>query len=282
MKRTISALAVLLLWSLLLQGGEVPVMQETEEQQEQQETLAEPVSSGLRAGGGETAACLGSSQELSSWNDYLTLSEDEVYTFSQGPRAWKEGHAWGGEWCEYYVKGRSFGGFGCGLVCMANIYSTLTPYECSPLDMYHFATEATGYYPTKQSGAIDWGCMKSGLKELGFTCDLFYKPDTYEAFQEHIRRVDTAIVLVCSSDDDTYWEDTPGHYVNIWLYDEETDQVFLGEPGALEKNRAWVPLQYVYDALKTSSKFQYLAVWNYEEEKNTWKWDGINDNWNKP
>jgi hypothetical protein len=165
---------------------------------------------------------------------------------------------------------------------MANIYSSLSPYECSPWDMFTFATQVTDYYPSSQSGAIDWECMKAGLQQAGFTCGLFYKPDTYEEFQQHMSQVDTAIVLVTSNEDDTFWKDTSGHYVNIWLYQEEQDTVFLAEPGSPENNRSRIPLSYVYDALKTSSQFQYLAVWEYEEENNTWKRDGIDENWNKP
>lgn len=277
MKRRISALVLLILVSLIFAGCGESMPEETEEQE-----LPEEPAVTERADFGIFAGSLGTTEEVRRWNDCLTLSEDGVYTFFQGPRAWNEGYAWGGEWCDFVVKGRSFGGFGCGLVCMANIYSSLSPYECSPLDMFDFATQVTGYYPTRKSGAIDWGCMKEGLKQAGFACDLFYKPDTYEEFQEHMSQVDTAIVLVSSVEDDAFWQDTPGHYVNIWLYDEKTDCVFLAEPGDLDRNRTWIPLRYVYDALKTSSAYQYLAVWDYDEEKNTWKRDGIDDNWNQP
>ena len=65
--------------------------------------------------------------------------EDEIYTFLQGPKSWNSRLEWSGEWGESYVDGGYFGGFGCGLCCMANIYSSLTPYQCSPVDMYHYA-----------------------------------------------------------------------------------------------------------------------------------------------
>ncbi len=211
-----------------------------------------------------------------------TLKEEDVYSFLQGPKSWGNGVTWSGEWCLKYVKGNYFGGFGCGLCCMANIYSTLTDYTCSPLDMYEYATQVSGYYPSKKSGAIGWGDMKVTLQKCGFSCDVYYKADSYETFQQQIAEAQSAIVLVSSYNDDTFWKDTSGHYVNIWLYNEETDEVFLTEPGGPEKNRVWVPLRYVYDALKTSSQYQYLLVDDYNEEENQWRHDGITDQWVAP
>lgn len=212
---------------------------------------------------------------------YQTPEEQalDIYTFLQGPKAWLEGRPWSGEWSQMYVRRNSFGGFGCGLCCMANIYSSLSPYECSPVDMFDFASQVSGYYPTKVSGAIGWGDMKTVLGASGFACDVFNKPPTYEEFQNQIKTTKSAIVLVSSSEDDTFWKDTPGHYVNIWLYQPDTDMVFLAEPGDPDNNRTWIPLRYVYDALKTVSQFQYLAITSYEEDANTWKANGIDDNW---
>jgi hypothetical protein len=213
---------------------------------------------------------------------YLTPKEKaaKVYTFLQGPRAYGESLPWSGDWCEKIVSSNSFGGFGCGLCCMANIYSTLSPYECSPWDMYEFATQASLYYPSRESGAIGWDDMKTVLTAAGFTCENYRKPKTYEEFQKQMQQTQSAIVLVSSSNDDAFWADTPGHYVNIWLYQENTDKVFLAEPGDPENNRTWIPLRYVYDALKTVSQYQYLAVTSYSEESNGWKQNGIDDIWN--
>lgn len=213
---------------------------------------------------------------------YLTAEEQaqQVYTFLQGPKAFSEGRPWSGEWCQQVVRRNSFGGFGCGLCCMANIYSTLTPYECSPWDMYEYATTVSGYYPTRKSGAIGWGDIKTTLQKTGFSCDVYQKPATYEAFQEQMKQSKSAIVLVSSYEDDTFWKNTSGHYVNIWLYQPSTDMVFLAEPGDPERNRSWIPLRYVYDALKTVSQYQYLAVTSYSEEENDWKWNGIDEIWN--
>lgn len=212
----------------------------------------------------------------------FTIEEQEIYTFLQGPRAWEEGVSWSGEWCQMGVKGNSFGNFGCGLCCMANIYDTLSSHKISPWDMCEYAMNVSGYAPRKNAGAIDWGNMKEVLKRCGMTCDVYNKPDSYEKFQEQMAHVKTAIVLVSSDADDTYWKDTPGHYVNIWLYEDESDTVFLAEPGSPDNNRTRIPLKYVYDALKTTSKFQYLAVDEYKEENNLWKTDGIDEKWNQP
>jgi hypothetical protein len=215
--------------------------------------------------------------------DYIVKPKEQaslVYSFLQGPKSYSEGLAWAGSWCEEQVGYNKFGGFGCGFCCMANIYSTLTGYECSPLDIYEFAKTASKYYPTSESGAIGWKDMKRTLRAAGFTCKNYQKPATYKEFQEQMRHTLSAIVLVSSADDSAFWKDTPGHYVNIWLYQQDDDTVFLAEPGAPENNRKWIPLRYVYDALKTVSEYQYLAVTSYSEEENTWKWNGIDDIWN--
>lgn len=178
--------------------------------------------------------------------------------------------------------GNSFGGFGCGLCCMANIYSTLSGYECSPLDMYEYAKTSSSYYPTGRSGAISWKDMEKTLKKTGFSCDLRRKPATYEEFRTQMKQAKSAVVLVSSYNDNKFWNATAGHYVNIWLYRDNSQEVFLAEPGSPDSNRLWIPLRYIYDALKTSSEYQYLTVSSYTEVTNEWKWDAINDNWNPP
>lgn len=211
----------------------------------------------------------------------LTPEEEAslVYTFLQGPRAWRESRPWSGSWCGQIVRGRSFGGFGCGQCCMANIYSTLSGYECSPWDMFELASSASFYSPSGESGAIGWTDMRMTLRAAGFFCDLYRKPGTYEEFQAQMKKTKSAIVLVSSANDAKFWTDTSGHYVNIWLYQEDTDTVFLAEPGDPENNRTWIPLRYVYDALKTVSQYQYLAVTAYSEGANVWKYNGIDDEW---
>ncbi len=212
----------------------------------------------------------------------FSLEEADVYSFLQGPRSWAESVPWSGEWCQFRVEGNPFGGFGCGLCCMANIYDTLSPYEVSPLDMYGYAIEASDYAPEGEAGAIDWADMRDSLRACGISCRLRRKPESYRKFQRQMARAKSAVVLVSSFNDDAYWQDTPGHYVNLWLYREEDDTVFLAEPGSPENNRSRIPLRYVYDALKTVSRFQYLTVGGYAEQKNAWKADGIDENWNRP
>lgn len=211
----------------------------------------------------------------------IEQKQDEIYTFLQGPKAWEARREWSGEWCYQYLEGNYFGSFGCGMCCMANIYDTLADDKGSPLDAYKFARKYSGYLPTPQSGAIGWGDMKNCLRKMGMVCDLYYKPDSYEEFQNQMARCESMIVLVTSNEDDTFWKHTSGHYVNIWLYDESDDTVFLAEPGSPTNNRKRIPLRYVYDALKTISQFQYIRVDEYNVENDTWHPDGIVDNWTK-
>ena len=208
--------------------------------------------------------------------------EDDIYTFLQGPKSWAKGITWSGEWSLAYTKGQYFGGFGCGFCCAANLYCTFSDYECSPLDAYEYAKEVTGYAPTKKNAAIDWGNLKVLLQKMGFQCDVYYKPATYEEFQEQIKNCKSAVVLVCSDNDDTFWKDIPGHYVTISLYNDVTDDVFLADSGSPKNNRTRVPLRYIYDALKTTSKFQYLMVDSFSEDHNQWKHNGIDDQWVAP
>lgn len=212
----------------------------------------------------------------------IEQKQDEIYTFLQGPKAWEARREWSGEWCYEYLEGNYFGSFGCGMCCMANIYDTLADDKGSPLDAYKFARKYSGYLPTPQSGAIGWGDMKNCLRKMGMVCDLYYKPDSYEEFQNQMARCESMIVLVTSNEDDTFWKHTSGHYVNIWLYDESDDTVFLAEPGSPTNNRKRIPLRYVYDALKTISQFQYIRVDEYNAENDTWHPDGIVDNWTMP
>ncbi len=212
----------------------------------------------------------------------IEQKQDEIYTFLQGPKAWEARREWSGEWCYEYLEGNYFGSFGCGMCCMANIYDTLADDKGSPLDAYKFARKYSGYLPTPQSGAIGWGDMKNCLRKMGMVCDLYYKPDSYEEFQNQMARCESMIVLVTSNEDDTFWKHTSGHYVNIWLYDESDDTVFLAEPGSPTNNRKRIPLRYVYDALKTISQFQYIRVDEYNVENDTWHPDGIVDNWTMP
>lgn len=200
---------------------------------------------------------------------------ERIATFLQGPKSWKSRLDWSGEWGEGYYDGGSFGGFGCGLCCMANIYNTFTEYECSPIDIYEYAKKTSGY---EGGGAIDWGYMKETLKSLGFTSDVWRKPKNYEKFQQMVKESMACIVVVSSYDSECYWKDTPGHYVTLFAYDEASDKIFLGDSGDPTHNRHWVALKKVYKSLKTSNNWQYLAVTAYEEKKDRWKHRGFGGN----
>ena len=220
--------------------------------------------------------------EAPQTEDPALHAEDGIYTFLQGPVAWESKAPYSGIWCEEELDGGLFSVFGCGLCDMAGIYSSLTPYECSPLDMYWLARKVSGYAPGDGAGAIDWPYMSETLQKTGFETKLRKKDRKYESFQKSIADSCGAIVLISSESDDTYWQDTPGHYVNIWHYNPETDMVFLGDSGNPKHNRQWIPLRYIYDALSTENAWQYLLVNSYVEEKNTWKYSGIHEKWTRP
>ena len=213
---------------------------------------------------------------------FKDLEETDIYTFLQGPKAWKSRADWSGAWCNKVLAGQEFSIFGCGLCDLANIYGTLTPYDCSPVDMFHYAREVSKYAPNSEAGAIDWPEMKAVLKSVGITSKLRRKDRSYEKFQQKISESITAIVLISSAYDDTYWQNVGGHYVNIWLYNEEDDTVFLADSGNPAHNRQRIPLRYIYDALKTSGIYQYMLVTEVDENGNTWQHDGIGIRWKKP
>lgn len=208
-----------------------------------------------------------------------TDSTDKIYSYLQGPRSWERGLDWSGEWGERFMDGGSFGGFGCGLCCLANIYSTETEYQCSPIDMYRYAKKHTGY-----SGgmAIGWGYMRRTLASLGFECHVEQKPQDYEEFVKDISESICSIVLVSSSDSKVYWKDTAGHYVTVFAYDSARDKIFLADSGNPEHNRQWVSLKKIYRSLKTASAWQYLVVEQYNASQDTWKHKSTTGAWNRP
>ena len=221
-----------------------------------------------------------SEKEQSSGKPYL--KETDIYSFLQGPKAWKSKTDWSGSWCDIELAGQKFSVFGCGLCDLANVYSTLTLYDCSPIDMYWYAQEVSDYAPVDGYGAIDWPYMKKTLQTTGISCRLKRKDRSFEQFRESIAGGITAIVNVSSANDSTYWHEVYGHYVNIWLYSREDDTVFLADSGNPEHNRQRIPLRYIYDALKTSDRYQYLLVTKADETANTWQHDGIDLKWRKP
>lgn len=259
---------------------------------EQDVSVKEPVSvpqRGLYAGiteelGATEYAVVEANKEMlvAAANQVDMLLEKEVFSFLQGPKSWGEGRAWSGAWSGEYVRGNYFGNFGCGLCCMANIYSTFSGNICSPWDMFEYAKKASNYMPTGSIGAIGWDDMNLTLRKCGFDTELRNKPQTYEQFRDQIAEAEEAVVLISSRDDASYWKNTGGHYVNICLYQEDTEEVFLADPADPDGNRSYIPLRYVYDALKTASAYQYLLVEGYSADRNQWGHDGIDEAWSVP
>ncbi len=205
--------------------------------------------------------------------------EDSVFTYLQGPKSWSERRDWSGAWGSEFYDGNSFGAFGCGLCCLANVYSTISSFQCTPDDMYRFAKKNTGY---GGGGAIAWEYMDSILMGLGLESRLRRKPNSYSDFKRQISEASCSIMLVSSDASKCYWTNTPGHYVTIFLYNKEDDTVFLADSGDPEHNRHWVELRKIYKSLKDASDWQYLCVGNYNKENDTWKHKTLNGEWIKP
>lgn len=205
--------------------------------------------------------------------------ENSVYTFFQGPRAWENRLTWSGKWGKTVYDGSSFGAFGCGFCCMANIYCTQTKFKASPVDIYQYSKKHTEY---GGGGAIAWEYMQSIMERLGFQAELKMKPDSYEIFQNQIAGSETAIVLVSSYNSKCYWKDTPGHYVTVFLYDAEKDKIFLADSGDPEHNRHWVSLKKIYRSLKTESDYQFMTVGQYKESSDLWKHKKATGTWVHP
>lgn len=204
---------------------------------------------------------------------------DYIYTYLQGPKSWKRGIDWSGEWGDSYMDGGYFGGFGCGLCCVANIYSTLTDYQCSPVDAYRYAKKHTGYCG---GTAIAWGYMRRTLTSQGFDCHVANKPVSYEEFETDVSNSLCSIVLVSSSASKVYWKDTPGHYVTIFAYDAQKQKIFLADSGDPNHNRQWVSLKKIYKSLKMESSWQYLVVERYQKKKDSWRHKKTTGTWNPP
>lgn len=204
--------------------------------------------------------------------------EEAIYSYLQGPKSWGNRLAWSGYWGTTFMDGGSFGGFGCGLCCIANVYSSVTPYKCTPVQAYHYTKKHTGY---TGGGALEWGYMRRTLTSLGFDCGVKKKPSDYKTFQTDIAGSMASVVLISSSNSTCYWKDTPGHYVTIFLYNPQTDKVFLADSGDPKHNRHWVSLKKIYKSLKTSSSWQYLPVVSYNENEDGWKHKSVRGNWVK-
>ena len=111
---------------------------------------------------------------------------------------------------------------------------------------------------------------------------VIYPPSKSQDFKEQVSAASCSIVLISSNDSSCYWQDTPGHYVTIFLYDKETDTVFLADSGNPDHNRQKVELRKIYKSLKKASEWQYLTIGDYDSTKDTWKHRKSDGNWVKP
>ena len=205
--------------------------------------------------------------------------EENIFTYLQGPKSWKERISWSGPWGVRFYDGGSFGGFGCGLCCLANVYSTFSSGRCTPVDMYKFSRQKTGY---GGGGAIAWDYMDTTLNKLGFNTSLRRKPRSYKNFKKQIANAKCSIVLISSNNSRCYWKNTPGHYVTIFLYNEKSGTVFLADSGNPLHNRKRIELRKIYKSLKTESEWQYLNIGHYNKNSDTWKHRKLNKRWVKP
>lgn len=196
--------------------------------------------------------------------------EDAVFSYLQGTKSYEKGKEWSGAWCYEEAGGQQFSQFGCGLCSMANVYSTISGNQCTPLQMYEYAQQVSSYNPHSGLGAIGWDAMRVTLQKMGMECEMGRKPSSYEAFQQLAKDSKCLLVLISSDSDDTFWQDMPGHYVTLWLYDEDKDEVFLADSSGPSRNREWIPLQTAYDALKRNSPQQYLRVTDYDASGDAW------------
>ena len=210
-----------------------------------------------------------------------TVDTKTIYSYLQGPKSWKEKRVWSGYWGNAYMNGSKFGAFGCGLCCMANIYSSITPsyYKASPVDMYNFAKKNTRYWG---GSAIDWPYMVRGMRKAGIHCGTKRKPSRYSSFKKDIAASKCAIVLVSSYDSSCYWKYTPGHYVTIFAYDKKNDRVFLADSGDPAHNRHWVELKKIYRSLKKASRYQYICVTGYNRSEDTFRSRRTSGRWIRP
>ena len=158
-KRCLSAMCVLVLLLALLNMAEIDWNSRRDVQTEEEDIAANTNERHLYFGSDGYLGKVLSENDKQILLAAFEMREEDIYTFLQGPKSWSEGISWSGEWATFDINGNPFGGFGCGLCCLANIYNTLTRYEVSPWDMCEYAMTVTDYGPTGESGAI-------GFKEL--------------------------------------------------------------------------------------------------------------------
>jgi len=186
-------------------------------------------------------------------------AEKKIKSYVQVPWSLYPDIRWTGPWNGISIGSQKFSNFGCGVVCLTNLYCTITGQKTTPWQMYEWSQKYSSYRPGGGSGAIDWNQMTDVCRNLGLSTTLQVKPADYAVFQEQMKNTKAMLVLVCRENDDKLWWYTAGHYVVLWEYKADTDSVFVCDPSGLY-NRERVPLSYVYQALKTASNYQYMLV----------------------
>ncbi len=285
MKKQITFIIAIFLCSILLAAG-MYLFKSPEKHAEKtsgyrisEENLLSPIDFSKPKNTGKTSGQTTDANKKTSGTSSanpLSSPETQIYSYLQGPKSWENKRTWSGKWGVTYYDGAKFGAFGCGLCCIANLYCSLTPYKCTPIDAYKFAKKHTGY---SGGGAIDWGYMKTSLSMMGLSCTLEKKPATYKAFQKMIAANAGTITLISSNNSTCYWTSNPGHYVTIFLYNPKTDKVFLADSGVPDHNRKWISLKLIYKSLKTASTWHMLGVTGYSETDDTWKHKAAGGEW---
>lgn len=211
----------------------------------------------------ESNASPQSGEQSQSTISQETPDTDCIYSYLQGIKSYEKGKEWTGAWCYEEAAGQQFSAFGCGICCLSNMYSTFSGKAYDPGEMYVYAKEHSSYAPDSGIGAIGWSDIVSLTEQMGCSVSLQTMGD-YESFCQQVGQAQTTMVLVSSDNDDTIWKDLPGHYVNIWCYNANTDEVFMTDSKGPSRNRTWVALSDIYKALKTSSEYQYMTVNSYD------------------
>lgn len=180
-----------------------------------------------------------------------------MYSFVQTTWKYYPDPRWTGPWSCIEAGGQKFFYFGCGICSLTNVYDTLTGDVVSPSDMYQWCRDYTDYNPDSGKGALSWGQLSEMCRKLELDASIHKKPPSYEQFCEDAASHEAVLVLVCKYNDTTLWSQTEGHYVTLWDYDAPSGTVFVADSSGLH-NRHRVSLLNVYNALKTSSQYQYM------------------------
>lgn len=136
------------------------------------------------------------------------------------------------------------------------MYSSLTPAECTPDEMYQWCKDYSDYYG---DGAISWEQVSFMARFFDFPGELVHTDD-YATFQADMASSRAMMILVSSYYENPLWSNLPGHYVTLWQYDPQTDTAFLTDSSRPNNNRTRVALSDVFMGLDVSDAYQYMKV----------------------